>query len=159
VTRLAKLHRQPLNQVSAGTGVENPMLGGSCGWCCGRAFSGALSTSCVPRSPLQPFDACARYFQTALEEEQEQDGTISVGSLCAAWDKVKNDTITMCVHPHRISVPILRIKCTLIHSYDYVSPCFPPEWDFFNYWCKLVHRQYENQVSRLQANVPPVLQL
>ena len=49
---------------------------------------------------IQPFDACARYFQTALEEEQEQDGTISVGSLCAAWDKVKNDMITMCVHPH-----------------------------------------------------------
>ena len=60
--------------------------------------------------------------------------------------------------PH-ISVPIFRIKRTLIRSYDYVSPCFPPEWDFFNYWCNLVHRQYENQVSRLQANVPSVLQL
>jgi hypothetical protein len=42
---------------------------------------------------------CFRYFQTALEAEEEEDGSVSVGSLCAAWDKVKADMNTVCVHP------------------------------------------------------------
>jgi hypothetical protein len=41
----------------------------------------------------------SRYFQTALEEEQEEDGAVSVASLCAAWDKVKNDMNTVCERP------------------------------------------------------------
>jgi hypothetical protein len=51
-----------------------------------------------------------RYFQTALEEEQEEDGSVSVASLCAAWDKVKNDMNTVCVRQHAISQPIFGIK-------------------------------------------------
>ena len=53
---------------------------------------------------------CLRYFQTALEEEQEEDGSVTVGSLCAAWDKVKNDMNTVCVHLRLFSEPIMRIN-------------------------------------------------
>ena len=87
-----------------------------------------------------------RYFQTALEEEQEEDGSVSVASLCAAWDKVKSDMNAVCVrHSMQFHNHFSALNSSFCGSYDYVAPCFPPEWDFFNYWCKLVHRQYENQ--------------
>jgi hypothetical protein len=55
--------------------------------------------------------ACFRYFQTALEAEEEEDGSVSVGSLCAAWDKVKADMNTVCVHPRpTLFAPILCFK-------------------------------------------------
>lgn len=83
------------------------------------------------RSPLPHFHhimslqrhACSRYFQTALEAEEEEDGSVSVGSLCAAWDKVKADMNTVCVHPRlTLFAPILCFKPLFCANFAVLPP-------------------------------------